>query len=363
MKVENSKNWFTEVATEIGSAFSLETSAKLHEETSNYQKIEIYQTQHFGKLMVLDGFIMLTSRDNFIYHEMMTHPVLFSHQQPKNIAIVGGGDCGTLQQVTKHECVEKITQIEIDERVTRIAEEYFPELCSANNDARVKLEFTDAIKWIQKVTKGSLDIIIIDSTDPIGPAEGLFQKEFYTSCLEALSEHGLIIQQSESPLAHWKSITMPMRNEMLSAGFKETKTLFFPQPVYPTGWWSATMAGKNDIHLVRDKQAKQLKFDTQYYHYDIHLAAFAMPRFLIGLTAQNVAHKKGAHAFALGAQRLAHLIPGVLLLIYKLRVGFHTAFSDINTFHFVFFADTNSNHHLNDEPEDHCDNECPCEDY
>lgn len=280
MNIQNDEHWFTEVAKEIGSAFSLKTSAIVHQETSPYQHIEIHKTENFGNLMVLDGFIMLSSRDNFIYHEMMSHPALFSHACPKHVAIVGGGDCGTLQQVAQHRCVEKITQIEIDQRVTQLSEKYFPELCTANTDPRVNFVFSDAIEWMKTTDNESLDIIIIDSTDPIGPAKGLFSKDFYLSCFSALRQDGLIIQQSESPIAHWDNITVPMRNEMQAAGFQQTKTLFFPQPVYPTGWWSATIAAKNDIHLVRDTDAKNLSFSTQYYNYDIHLAAFAMPNFL-----------------------------------------------------------------------------------
>lgn len=279
-KNNSNSSWFTEQAPDIGTAFSLATSHLLHQEKSAYQTIEIYETKTFGNLMTLDGFIMLTTRDNFIYHEMMCHPALFSHAHPKNIAIVGGGDCGTLQQVAKHSCVEQITQIEIDERVTRLSEEYFPELCTFNRDPRVTFVFSDAIDWVKHTPQNSLDIIIVDSTDPIGPAKGLFQKQFYLDCWSALTDNGLLIQQSESPLVHWESITKPMHKEMQSAGFNQTKTLFFPQPVYPTGWWSATMASKNDLHLVRDTDAKNLPFDTKYYNYDIHLSAFALPSFL-----------------------------------------------------------------------------------
>ena len=276
----NHGDWFSETCPESGIAFSLELHSKLHEEQTPYQKIEIYKTKHFGNLLVIDGFVMLSERDNFIYHEMMSHPALFSHREPRHVAIVGGGDCGTLKEVAKHSCVEKITQIEIDERVTRLSEQYFPELCTANTDARVKFEFQDAIKWMQQAPAESIDVIIIDSTDPIGPAEGLFKKAFYLTCLHALSTDGILIQQSESPLIHWQSITLPMRAEMQSAGFSQIKTLFFPQPVYPSGWWSATIAVKNDLHLVRDIDAKNLDFDTKYYNYAIHLSAFAMPNFL-----------------------------------------------------------------------------------
>ncbi len=277
---DTNSSWFTEVAENIGCAFSLVTSSLLHQEKSAYQNIEIYETKKFGNLMVLDGFIMLSSRDNFLYHEMMSHPALYSHAHPKHVAIVGGGDCGTLQQVAQHSCVEKITQIEIDERVTRLAEQYFPELCTSNNDSRAHFEFTDAIEWMRNAPANSVDLIIVDSTDPIGPAEGLFQKQFYQHCHNALTDNGLLIQQSESPLVHSESIIRPMHKEMKAGGFKQTKTLFFPQPVYPTGWWSATMAGKNDIQLIRDRDAREPEFKTKYYNYDIHLSAFAMPSFL-----------------------------------------------------------------------------------
>ena len=277
----STSEWFTEHCSECGTAFSLEIKSRLHKEQSPYQKIEIYETNKFGKLLTIDGFVMLSERDNFIYHEMMVHPALFSHTAPRHVAIVGGGDCGTLKEVAKHTCVERITQIEIDERVTRLSEQYFPELCTANGDKRVHFEFCDAIAWMHQADNKSIDIIIIDSTDPIGPAEGLFRKPFYGDCFKALSPGGLIVQQSESPLAHWESITRPMCKEMLSAGFSRTSTLLFPQPVYPTGWWSATMAGKNKIQLIRDADAKAPGFDTRYYNFAIHLAAFAVPNFLL----------------------------------------------------------------------------------
>lgn len=273
------KKWFTEVCAKSGSAFSLAYTDKLHEEQTPFQNIAIYQTEHFGKLMIIDGCTMLSQRDNFIYHEMMTHPALFNHPEPRDVAIIGGGDCGTLQEVAKHPCVEKITQVEIDERVTRLAEEYFPELCTANSDPRCHLVFADAIQWMQNTAEDSLDIIIIDSTDPIGPAEGLFQLAFYQHCRKALRKNGILVQQSESPLIHWDSISLPMQKEMRTAGFNQVQALFFPLPIYPTGWWSATLAS-DEICLVRDKQVKQIEFDTKYYNYEVHLGAFSTPAFL-----------------------------------------------------------------------------------
>lgn len=274
-------NWFSEQNKESGSSFSLNIDEKLHEEQTPYQKIEIYSTKGFGKLMVIDGFIMLTERDNFIYHEMLTHPALFCHPNPENVVIVGGGDCGTLREVSKHKCVQSITQVEIDQRVTELSLEYFPELCEKNNDPRVELVFSDAIEWMKNSKPGSVDVIIIDSTDPIGPAECLFSTPFYNDCIKALSADGFVVQQSESPLIHLESIIQPMHNCMRQAGFSKTQLLHFPVASYPTGWWTATVANKNGaLTFAREEETKSLNFDTQYYNHAIHIACFTSPRFI-----------------------------------------------------------------------------------
>jgi spermidine synthase len=276
-----SNQWFTERSDYMGSGTTLKISSHLHSEQTPYQKIDIYQTQTFGNLLVIDDFVMLTTRDNFIYHEMMVHPALFNHPNPTQVAIVGGGDCGTLQQVLKHSCVKKVSQIEIDERVTRLSEQYIPELCSSNNDPRAEFLYLDAIEWMQQQPTDSLDIIIVDSTDPIGPAEGLFKQNFYQDCIRVLRSDGILVQQSESPLLHWKSISLPMQSEMKKASFTHISPIFFPLPVYPSGWWSATLASQSSLHLVRDKQAQNNPFETHYYNYSVHLAAFAKPNFLV----------------------------------------------------------------------------------
>ena len=154
------QNWFTEICKEGGSAFSLALKEKLHEEQSDFQKIEIYSTTHFGNLMVIDGFVMLTALDNFLYHEMMSHPALFTHAGPKRVVIIGGGDCGTLHEVLKHASVEHVLQAEIDERVTRLSEQYFPELCVSNNDPRAEFHFGDGIRWMKEASPGSIDVVI-----------------------------------------------------------------------------------------------------------------------------------------------------------------------------------------------------------
>ena len=273
--------WFTEIFQDHGTGFSLQVSEKLHEEQSEYQKIEIYETKTFGRLMVLDGCIMLTDRDNFLYHEMMTHPALFTHKHPKKVVIIGGGDCGTLKEVLKHPGVEEAWQVEIDERVTRVSEKYFPELCTANSDRRANFFFGDGIKWIADIDPGSIDLIIVDSTDPVGPAKGLFAVDFYQNCHVALKQGGILVQQSESPILHTSSIIKNVQKDMRSAGFSTVHTLPFPQPVYPTGWWSCTMAGKDtNLDFFREEDAADRPFVTNYYNAEIHKAALAVPEFM-----------------------------------------------------------------------------------
>jgi spermidine synthase len=274
----NPSQWFTEQAPGAESAFSLKFKQKLHEEQSEYQFIEIYETEDFGNLMVIDGCTMVSTRDNFLYHEMMSHPVLFTHPDPKRVWIIGGGDCGTLREILKHQSVEQAVQIDIDERVTRLAEIYFPELCESNNDPRADLKFIDGIKWVKDAEPNSVDIIIVDSTDPAGPAEGLFSKAFYRDCFNCLSEHGMVVQQSESPLYHMKLIG-EMRDAMSSAGFEHLQTLFFPQAIYPSGWWSATIASKASLAKFRELDSANKNFDTTYYNVDIHKASLAQPEF------------------------------------------------------------------------------------
>lgn len=277
MKLED--DWFIEIAADTGTAFALQVKRKLHEEQTPWQKIEVYETATFGNLMIIDGCVMLSQRDNFLYHEMMSHPALYSHANPADVLIIGGGDCGTLQEVLRHDTVKTATQVEIDERVTRAAEQWFPELCASNNDPRARILFEDGIKWVADAAPASLDVIIVDSTDPVGPAEGLFRKPFYQACLKCLRPGGILVQQSESPLLH-RSIIRSMRGEMRAAGFDSLLTINFPQCVYPSGWWSATLAGKrNPLTNIREQDILDKPFATEYYNLAIHRAAAAQPEF------------------------------------------------------------------------------------
>ncbi|TMP45247.1 polyamine aminopropyltransferase [Pseudoalteromonas citrea] len=272
--------WFTEVSDRDGSAFSLRINKKLDEIQSPFQKVEMYETTDFGNLMIIDGCTMVSSRENFFYHEMMSHPALFSHPAPKNVVIIGGGDCGTLREVLKHPDVESVTQIDIDEVVTNMSLKYFPELCESNNDPRATVMFDDGIKFMREATADSIDVIIVDGTDPVGPGEGLFNHAFYTSCLNALRTGGIMIQQSESPLMHMP-LLIEMRDAMRDVGFSDLQTLPFPQPIYPSGLWSSTMARKGEAFSeFREQDADNAKFHTDYYNVGIHKGALATPNFM-----------------------------------------------------------------------------------
>ncbi|MEM1080691.1 MAG: polyamine aminopropyltransferase [Pseudomonadota bacterium] len=268
--------WFTEVHAQHGSAISFRIEQTLARVHTPYQLIEVFETTDWGRLMTIDGCIMLTSRDHFIYHEMLTHPALFSHNAAQRILIIGGGDCGTLQQVLQHQGVTSVVQCDIDEQVTRLSEQYFPELCSHNTDPRAQLVFDDGLAWIERAEAESLDMIIVDSTDPIGPAQGLFGPAFVRHCYAALASGGMLVQQSESPLLHAHLIE-GIRSNMKAAGFDDIKTLGFPQPCYPSGWWSCTQARKQATIQVTDPVRYRISgIQTRYFNPDVHRGALAL---------------------------------------------------------------------------------------
>ena len=271
--------WMHENFEPTGSSIGFRITRKLDEVQSPFQKIEIYESTDWGNLMLIDGAMMLTARDNFFYHEMMSHPALFTHPNPRNVVIIGGGDCGTLREVLRHPGVAAAVQCDIDEQVTRMSEQYFPELCESNGDPRARLLFDDGIAYMANCEPGSVDVVIVDSTDPVGPAEGLFNRAFYASCFRALREDGILVQQSESPLA-LLALIREMRAEMGKAGFTRFKTLPFPQPCYPTGWWSCTLARKAGGFEFREADARAAALGTRYYSADVHRGALATPPFV-----------------------------------------------------------------------------------
>lgn len=277
------KDWFTETVLDEGLAFSLRIKERLHIEQSPYQRIEVFETFHWGRLMAIDGCVMLTERDNFLYHEMMVHPALFTHAGPQAVLIIGGGDCGTLQEVLRHPNVVRVVQVEIDERVTRIAERFFPELTAMNGDPRCELRFEDGVGFVRRTAAACFDVVIIDSTDPIGPAQELFGSDFLRQTHRILRPGGVLAQQSESPLLHEKNILKPLHRSLAEAGFAHRATLCFPVPSYPSGWWSCTLAGKAcEVRDFRRAAAAARPFTTRYYNEDVHRGSLAVPEFCRG---------------------------------------------------------------------------------
>ena len=273
--------WYYENFEHTGSAIGFRIVRKLEEVQSPFQKIEIFETTDFGKLMVIDGAMMVTTRENFFYHEMMAHAALYTHPDPKDVVIIGGGDCGTLRECLKHPGLRSAVQCDIDEQVTRMAEKYFPELCESNHDPRATVMFDDGIAYMRNAAPGSIDVIIVDSTDPVGPAEGLFNRDFYADCFRALRPDGLLVQQSESPLA-LMALIQDMLAAMADSGFRSFRTLPFPQPCYPTGWWSCTLASKQarDLTAFRQQDAAAKPFRTEYYNAGVHTGALQQPEFI-----------------------------------------------------------------------------------
>ncbi len=269
--------WFTERSSEGGCAFSLRVQEQLHREQSDFQTIEVYQTEGFGGLLVLDGCTMLSERDHFIYHEMLAHPALYTHPDPRRVLIVGGGDCGTLREVLRHPEVERVTQVELDARVTSVSERFFPELCEANDDRRARFVFAEACGWLEQVEPASVDLILVDSTDPEGPGAVLVGEPFYRACHRALAPGGLFAQQSESPLLHVELMGR-MARQLRAAGFGPPRVSTFPLPIYPSGWWSTMMAARDGaLGPFRAAVADDPPFETRYYNAGIHASAAVLP--------------------------------------------------------------------------------------
>jgi spermidine synthase len=245
---------------------------------SKYQKIEIIKTKAYGRMMIIDGFVMLTDDDEFVYHEMISHVPLCMHNNPKNILIVGGGDGGTVREVAKHKSVEKIVLCEIDGMVVDVARQFFPRVASALDDPRVEIKIGDGISFVAE-QQDEFDVIIIDSTDPVGPGEGLFSKDFYRSVSKALKPNGLMVAQSESPWADREFLQKILNN--ISAGFKHVAPYIAPIPTYPRGLWSWTMAGQSalDHKQYSEDRFEEISEGLNYLTQDTYAGCFALPPF------------------------------------------------------------------------------------
>ncbi|MBM4403544.1 MAG: polyamine aminopropyltransferase [Candidatus Cloacimonetes bacterium] len=272
--------WFTEKHSP-GRGLTYQVKQTLYQERSQFQTIDIVETEDFGLVMLLDGVIMVTEKDEFVYHEMLSQPPLFTHPAPREVLIIGGGDCGTLKRVLIHKTVEHVTQVEIDEMVTRVAGMYFPLLTDCTKDPRVDLVFDDGTHYLRN-NQDRFDLILIDSTDPVGPAEGLFQRDFYADCQRALKEDGILCIQSESPYIDALREVIVQANRDLRGLFPFVFPYLTPIQTYQAGLWMFQMASNryNPINPEVGKRIDSMGSAFQFYNRAIHDACFAMPEFI-----------------------------------------------------------------------------------
>lgn len=267
--------WFTEKQTP-NMGFSCKVKKTLHKEKSEFQEIDMIETEQYGRMLTLDGLVMTTIEDEFVYHEMITHVPLFTHKNPKKVLVIGGGDGGAIREILKHPSVEQAVLVEIDGRVVEVCKQYLPEISCGLSDKRAKVIIDDGIKYI-KEHKNEFDVITVDSTDPIGPAVGLFAADFYKAVYGALKDDGIFVAQTESPFAN---------KDLIKRVFKDIKSIFpitrlytASIPTYPTGYWSFTMGSKKYDPLDVDEN-KLHSIETRYFTPQLLKAAFAVPKFV-----------------------------------------------------------------------------------
>jgi spermidine synthase len=267
--------WYTENWIP-GINISLKIKTKLYEEKTPFQFLEVVDTDVWGKALFLDHCIMTTDRDEYIYHEMITHIVMNAHKEPKNVLVIGGGDGGVIREVMKHSSVEKAVLCEIDEAVVRAAKEYFPQIASELENPKVEVLFADGVKHI-KEHQDFYDVIVVDSTDPVGPAEGLFQREFYQCVHDALKEDGIFVAQTESPFVYPDIV--PGVYHTIESIFPITREYLAAIPTYPGSMWGFTLGSKK-YDPLQLKKKDICAPHTKYYSTDMHFAAFVLPPFV-----------------------------------------------------------------------------------
>jgi spermidine synthase len=267
--------WFTENQSD-NVRFSFKVKEQLFHGKSNYQTLDYYDSYEFGRVMVLDNIIMLTEKDEFIYHEMIVHPAFMVNPDIKKVLIIGGGDGGTLREVLKHD-VTTAELVDIDDLVLKTAPEFIPFTGKALKDSRATVMAADGIEYM-KTKSNEYDLIIIDSTDPISVGEGLFTKEFYKNCFKALKENGILINQAESPFYYEKQFLNIY--EKLNSIFPVFSFYSAPVPTYGSGYWMFGFASKK-YHPLNNFKPNSFDLSTmKYYNLDIHKAAFIMPNFV-----------------------------------------------------------------------------------
>lgn len=261
--------------TELG----YKVSSVLHHSVSDFQEVDVVDTVALGRMLFLDGMVMTSERDEFIYHEMIAHIPMLAHPNPKNVLVIGGGDGGTIREVLKHPAVERAVLCEIDGEVIEVCKKYLPSIAGKLDDPKVEIEVRDGAAYIAE-HPNTFDVILIDSTDPNGPGEKLFTQEFYGHVLAALTEQGIMACQSESPVAVPEECVRI--NRLLKSVFPYVQPYTACIPSYPGGqWtWSFCSKGLKPLESINTPVASQLEKTCRFYNQDIHKAVFVLPNYV-----------------------------------------------------------------------------------
>lgn len=272
--------WFTEEHTP-DVKFSIRVDRQLYSGQSEFQRIDVFESKEFGRFLTLDGYMMLTEKDEFIYHEMITHVPMAVHPNVKNVLVIGGGDGGVIRELTRYKTIENIDMAEIDRQVVEVSKEYLPQTACSLEDPRVHIYYEDGVRFVR--SKNDIyDLIIVDSTDPFGPGEGLFTKEFYGSCYKALKEDGIMVNQHESPFYAADAEAMQRAHKRIVESFPFSRVYQAHIPTYPSGHWLFGFSTKK-YHPLKDLRAKEwdaLNLKCRYYTTTLHRGAFYLPAYV-----------------------------------------------------------------------------------
>jgi len=277
---------FYQEITPNGYGIAIKKKSTLFSEQSKFQKVEIIDSDStLGRFLTLDGLMMCTEGDEFYYHEMISHIPMMHHKAPKTVLVIGGGDGGTVREVLKHKTIEKVVLCEIDGMVIDACKKYLPTISCELENPKVEIKIEDAIEFI-KNKENEYDIILIDSTDPMGPGEGLFTEEFYTNVRKSLKKGGILCAQSESPVAQADAIEKMYK--LLKKVFPVCSTFTSPIPTYPGGYWAWAFCSVDVEPLsyyAQDREQDIVK-TCKIYNREYHNARFALPNYLKKLTGE-----------------------------------------------------------------------------
>ena len=249
--------------------YSYDVEEILYKGKSKFQEIMVIKNPHFGKMLILDGIVQLTERDEFFYHEMLTHIIMHAHPNPQKVIVIGGGDGGVIREVLKHKSVKKVYFVEIDEEVINVSKRFFPLISYSIDDPRVEIKIMDGAEFTIKRKSSDIDAIIVDSTDIIGFARSLYTPDFFTSIRDCLTDEGMFVTHSESLHFH-KDMVIEIQ-ETMKRVFPIVDLYTAPLATYPGNWWTFACASKK--HNIREPRRTQ-KVNTKFYDKEIHIQSF-----------------------------------------------------------------------------------------